>query len=106
MVTLDQEPFAWTTYRGATLKGWEPADPVEERRFRELACQAVLEAVEGRGEVPFQKLEESLVAAAQGVEHSTLAARSKAARQPTLAEQEAKWTWKSAFGDHRPGCKK
>eukprot|EP00972_Heterocapsa_arctica_P034343 5058206-Heterocapsa_arctica.AAC.1 len=65
LYTLDREPFASTTFRGATLKGWEPADSEEERRYRELACQAVLEAVEGRGEVPIQKLEESLVAAAQ-----------------------------------------
>eukprot|EP00972_Heterocapsa_arctica_P089180 13150121-Heterocapsa_arctica.AAC.1 len=47
LFTLDREPFAWTTFRGATLKGWEPADSEEERRFRELACQAVLEAVDG-----------------------------------------------------------
>eukprot|EP00972_Heterocapsa_arctica_P095831 14137940-Heterocapsa_arctica.AAC.1 len=76
----------------------------EEMRFRELACKAVFEAVEGSAEVPIQKLEENLVAAARRVDHSTLAARSKAARQPSQAEQDAKWTWKSAFGDHRPEC--
>jgi hypothetical protein len=30
LVSLNQVPFAWTTYRGSTLKGWEPADLEEE----------------------------------------------------------------------------